>query len=319
MQTSLLNEIRLRDTFGQKIRKIWVFLVAQARTHQPILKAIILTVISLVFFVGFWYPEAWQPYLGLKQSWFAAICIASYLLTSAVLVWLSEWDNFRRTTVWIQSNLLMLVAFAYFLRTSYRMVSILGVSVHTGWIFIILAGLILLVNYNLFGKNRRFQWLLLAQVILFALQGYAFLSLTDTYITDGISFTSDWLQIFFNLHPFFWLTLSALAIAAITILSLQLPKKQDYLRFFGLFAYLMVQGILLIYLVNFIDVTLYLTYWNLALMALVYWDYLDGPVRTISQKLEDDRFYARLAVSTVYHGLLMIIIALAPQIQQLLR
>jgi hypothetical protein len=152
-------------------------------------------------------------------------------------------------------------------------------------------------------------------VILFALQGYSFLSLTGTYVTDSTSFSSDWLNILFNLHPFFWLTLSALAIATISVLSLKITKTQDLLKFFGLFGFLMVQGILMIYLTNFVDFNLNLTYWNLALMALIYWDYLDSPLKIISQKMEDTKYYSRLTVSTIYHAGLFLLVMLAPQLQ----
>lgn len=319
MTNESLNEYKLKVRLVNKIKLFALASYNIAKANSHFFSAFILTFISVIYYVGILYPSTWQPQLAFRQSWFGIICILIYIITSILLVFFSKLNNFRKVSTWIQSNILMIISFAYFLRLSHREFIINNLNLSTGFIFIFLALLIFLVNYNLFGKNERKEWLLIPQVVLFALQGYAFLSLTGTYITDSTSFSSDWLNILFNLHPYFWLAISALSIAIISILSLDFLSIELLFKFLGLFSFLMIQGILVIYLINFVDVNLYLTYWNLALMALVYWDYLNSPLKTIIHKIEDNRFITRIVVSTFYHGALFLLIVLAPQLQSIFR
>ncbi len=317
MNAQPIQEIPLKKNFRGQVQTFLQNSLKNLQRNQPLLKSLILTLIAAVFFLGVYYADIWQSQLVFRQRWFGLACIGVYTLVSYLLAIFSSWDRPRILSAWIQSNLLTLISFAYFLRLSNRELEVWNFSFNTGLIFVALIGLIFLVNYNLFGKNQRQLWLLLPQVVLFALQGFSFLSLTGTYITDSTSFSSDWLNLLFGLHPFLWLTTSGLAIAAISVLSLDLIKKDQLLRFLALFSFLMVQGVLVIYLVNFTDLGLSLTYWNLALMTLIFWDYLDTPLRIVAHKLEDPKYNSRLAVSTVYHALLLLLVVFAPQIQLL--
>ncbi len=314
MSKQLLHEINLKEDIPKRIKNFSQKLTKFASNQQVLLKALFLSFVATIFFVGISFPDLWQSYFLFRQRWFGLISIAIYILSSLIFVLITNWGVFRSISVFIQSNILALFAFAYFLRLNIRDILIFGFSFNTAFLFLILSGLIFLVNLNLFGENKRQHWLLIPQVMLFALQAFSLLSFTDTFITSRVSFSSDWLNVLFNIHPFFWLTLCGLAITTITVFSYKIDSLKEFFKVFGIFAFCIIQIIFLIYIIVFIDISLNLTYWNLTLMTLIFWDWLDGNFRIIAQKLEDSKFYPRLTISTIYHFILFLIVLLAPQI-----
>ena len=311
--TNLL-EIPLKEKPWVKLLQLKKQTLDFLQQHQALLKALLLVFIAIVFFIGTAFPETIQNNFFSRQRWFGLTSVALYILFSLIFVLLTKWSWFQSVAVLVQSNLLMLFTFAYFLRLNFREVMIAGFSFHTSLLSIPLALLIFLVNYHLFQNSSRVPfWLIIPQVMLFALQAFSVLSFTDSFLLSRVSFSSDWLNLFFNIHPFVWLALAGLAIATISVLSYNLEKLSDFWKVLAIFSFLIIQTMVFIYLIQFADLILKLTYWHLTLLTLIVWDWLYNSLMIIAKKIPDSRFYARLTVSTIYHLVLFLVVLLIPQ------
>jgi len=311
--TSLL-EIPLKEKSWEKILDFKNQTLDFLEQHQAILKASLLVFIAIIFFVGIAFPETIQTHFFSRQRWFGLTSVILYLLFSLIFVLLTKWSWFQSIAVLVQSNLLMLFSFAYFLRLNFREIIIGEFSFHTSLLSIPLALLIFLVNYRLFQDSSRVPfWLIIPQVLLFALQAFSVLSFTDSFLFSRVNFSSDWLNLLFNIHPFVWLTLAGLAIAVISVFSYNLEKLSDFWKIMAIFGFLIIQTMVFVYLIQFADLALKLTYWHLTLLTLIVWDWLYNSLFIIAKKIPDPRFYVRLTVSTIYHLILLLIVLLIPQ------
>ncbi len=311
--TSLL-EIRLKEKPWVKLVNLKNQTLNFVQQHQALLKALLLVFIAIVFFIGIAFPETIQNNFFSRQRWFGLTSVALYILFSLIFVLLTKWSWFQSVAVLVQSNLLMLFTFAYFLRLNFREVIVSGFSLHTSLLSIPLALLIFLVNYHLFQNSSRVPlWLIVPQVMLFALQAFSVLSFTDSFLLSRVSFSSDWLNLLFNIHPFVWLALAGLSIATINVLSYNLEKLSDFWKILAIFSFLIIQIMVFIYLIQFVDWFLSLTYWHLTLLTIIVWDWLYSSMLIIAKKLPDNKFYARLTVSTIYHLVLLLVVLLMPQ------
>jgi hypothetical protein len=273
------------------------------KSNLPVIIALNLSLLSGVFFLVIGYPQLFENLEFFRQRWFGIAVFLISLLITYVSCFYSDWSLKKRLSIWIQSNLLLLFSFAYFLRLNNSAIELPGLTLTTGLIFIPLTLLIFFTNYFLFSGKRLNLGLLLPIVLLFILYSYSFIGFLDADRTFVRNFSQDWLSLLFNLPPFIWLLICSFSITLVTVLNVR-QSKSGKIAFFGLIVFiLMTQIIIAVESLN-------TTYWYQTLLVVVSWDFLYGPVKTILSETKDSKYQPRLAVSTIYHMLIFIVILL---------
>jgi hypothetical protein len=263
--------------------------------------SIVIAVLSAVFFgaIGFknisFISAVGQRSIGL-------LVLSGIFLLTFLACYYSGWSTFKKYSVWLQSNLLTFFSFAYFIGINAVNISVFNITLNTGFAGGLFSILILLVNLNLFGKNQRKMYLVVPQIILFGLQTFSFINLIEKDKTALRAFTTDWIELIFNVNNNLWLVLCAVSISIVSILSFQLKSLNKNLLFAGIFAVLNLEALFAI------DNVAGLSYWYKALLFLVFWDFIYNPFFTISNDIKDPSFRAKLIISTVYHLILIFVI-----------
>ncbi len=283
------------QTLGKQLQKILA-------EHYRLTISLIQALLAAWFFLVIGFKSLFISLPFFSQRYFGILILGlavSFSLLAALIYKQRWWESL---SIWIQSGLLTFYSFAYYLRISFTEFKFLNLDLNTGLVFIPLIMLIFLVNWNLFDRDSKKVYLLVLQIFVIIGQTFSFLNLLQADRTEIRAFSQDWLTTIFKLNNIYWLFLSSLSIALLSILSFKLVGIKKNLGLLVVFFVLCSQVILLIY--NFNN----FTYWYKTLLFVVFWDYIFNPFYTIASKISDPKFRPKLIISTFYHFILFLII-----------
>jgi hypothetical protein len=271
--------------------------------NVALITSIWVSLLSLFFFISVAYQEFFSTYFNFfRVRWFGIAVLLVLALLTLLTSYLKHQKRIAFILTWLESNLLTIISFSY----------LLGIENRSFYPFIIgfLTALILLVNYDLFGKKTYQFHLLVIQVLLFSLQSFSWLSLLVASRVEVISFQEDSLSNILNLPSWMWLAVSALGITLITISSFGNLSVKKVLLYTPLLFYIFFQMFLVVENLNFAN----FFYWQKTLLFLIFWDFVYIPLKFITRDTKDDKYQPRLVVSAIYHALLVVIIYLSPNL-----
>lgn len=288
--------------FLQKINTYWHNTVDYLNVHYPYFVAGLLSLFSAMFFMAISLPSIFKPIPFFSQRFVGISILFLCFLVSFLFGYFCVKNRLKLFILLVQSNLLTLFTFTYFLRVNAINIQFLGINFNTMTISVPLVFLIHMVNLNLF-KDRKFGlYLVMAQVVVFSLQGYAFINLLSTDYTNLRIFSTDWLASIFNLNTAIWIVVSSFAISVVSFANYKLINYKDQFVFFILSFLLYTQVLFLI------DNLTFLNYWHKTILFLIFWDFIYTPMQYIALNIKDEKYTPKLIVSTIYHVLLAILV-----------
>lgn len=259
--------------------------------------------LSLLFFISVAYQDFFSLYFNFfRVRWFGI----SVLIVLALLTLLTSYLKHQKRIVflltWLESNILTIISYSY----------LLGIENKSFYPFIIgfLTALILLVNFDLFGRKDYHFYILVIQVLLFSLQSFSWINLLAASRVEVINFHEDLLSNILKLPSWLWLAVSALGITLITISSFGAITVKKTLIYTPLLFYIFFQMFLVVENLNFAN----FFYWQKTLLFLIFWDFVYLPLKFIIEDTKDDKYQPRLVVSTMYHIILVLIIYFSPNL-----
>lgn len=263
--------------------------------------SIILTILASSFFLIISTPQIFQNVQFFQQRWFGL----SVVIVSVLFIWIStrwkRWSRWHSFSVWIQGSVVLLYAFAYFIRLNQSQLSVIGINVNTSIVFIPLTLLIFVVMYNLYRLPTLPKPSLLAIILLLFLQSFSIFSFIKLDRTGSRDFSQDWVANIFEINPFYLILLTTTLIAIISVINIKLEEVKLRLLATLVFFFMIFATIVVIYALPF-------NYWYKTLLALVTWDFLYRPLKQIFNGVNDSKFGDKLGVSVGYHGFLAITI-----------
>jgi hypothetical protein len=271
------------------------------KTYKAYITATVLSILSAWFFLVIGYPNLFAKLPFFTQRWFGLGILTACLVTTYLACYYSNWKLTKFWSVFVQSNLITLFSFAYYLRLNNSILGVGNVIISTSLVFIPLTALIFLVNLNLFGSKESKIYLILPQVLVITLYTFSFLSFINLDRTDVRDFSQDWLLFLFNLPLIFWLVLGSVAIALVSTLNSNVGFDRRKIGLVVLFGFLIFQALCLIYSLRF-------TYWYQTLLLIVVWDFLFHPFKLIMNQVKDPKFRPKMVVSSFYHAFLFFIV-----------
>ncbi len=268
--------------------------------HLSFLSTLLITFLSLAFFLVVSYPEMFSQSSFFSLRWYMLLVFLGIFSFSYLLSFRLKNSLVEAISVCLQINILVFFSFVYFLSIENR--DFYPPSI------IILASLIFLVAYNLFDENKLRIYLLVPQVLLFSLQTF---SLIEFLTLDRVFFRNledNFLQSIFRLDPLFWLVFCALGIALISVFQFKLKSLYANLAFGSAIFFLCFQMSLMI---NAIGLEFFL-YWQKSLVFLIFWNFIFRSFFVISKEIFEPEYFVKTTLSTLYHGVLIIFVFISP-------
>lgn len=265
--------------------------------YSPYLVAIFISALSFFFFLTVSYFEFFSRNQFLNLRVYGIFSSVVIMLSTYLVSFLSKWGFWKSILVWVQSNFLILFAFAYFLNINNKNFHPLAITV--------LVFLIFLTILNLFSE-KYFEnlYLLFAKIFLFALTTFAYLEFLATNRIQSIEFNQELLAEFFNLSPLVWLVITAFAMSLFSTYSFQLKNWKSNLLYGFFFFSLTFQLLLSInstILHNFF-------YWDKAILLAIIWNFLYTRIYTLAKLQPDSKFWAKTYLATGYHIFLILLV-----------
>ena len=284
------------------ISNFWKLIVQ----NQHTIYAFIIGILNSLIVVSIISPLFYADRLGFlnPRTWTVSTFAIQLFITFAIVLYKNV-PNRQRFYIWFNSNFLSLFTFAFISRLNFTSIDIAGIQINTGSVIVLLLLLVFLVNQNIFGEFQRKTSLLVSQVFLFVLQLYSFLQLLYVDKTFLRNFSLSWISSVFSLGPLFWIFLTSLTISLATVANLKLNSLKKDLIFIGVVFILCFQVLFLIQ--NLIE----MTYWYRALIFIVFWDFVYGPLQIVAREEDDPKFNAKFNASVVYHAILIAAIFIA--------
>jgi len=227
-----------------------------------------------------------------------------YAFATYAVCFLQGWKVFKAFSVFIQSNLLMLIALAFMLRLNNQPISFFGINIFTGMIFLPITFLIFFVNLNLFHKQKPRLILIVPQVLLFFVQAFSLINFLVENKVSVLAFRDPLVEYVLNLPVYAWLFICAISVSVVSVFNLEIVKRTNKILAGFLFLILMFAGL---FAVNSLSID---SYWYKTFLMLVFWDFLFNPLKVIFEERLDSKFFVKLGVSVFYHSLLMLLIVL---------
>ncbi|MEI6728737.1 MAG: hypothetical protein WCK98_03790 [bacterium] len=272
-------------------------------SNVAIFTSIWISLLSLLFFISVTYQDFFSTYFNFfRVRWFGVSVLVILALLTFFTSYLKHQKRVAFLLTWLQSNILTIISYSY----------LLGIENKSFYPFIIafLTALILLVNYDLFGKKKYHFYILVIQVLLFSLQSFSWINLLAASRVEVISFHEDLLSNILKLPSWLWLAVSSLGITLITISSFGYGSAKKTLIYTPFLFYIFFQMFLVVENLNFAN----FFYWQKTLLFLIFWDFVYLPLKYIIKNTKDDKYQPRLVVSTIYHVALVLIIYLSPNL-----
>lgn len=286
----------------QNINTYWQNTADYLSVHYAYFVAGLLSFFSAIFFIAISLPAIFKPIPFFSQRFVGISLLLLCFLVSFLFGYFFVKNRLKLFILLVQSNLLTFFAFTYFLRVNAINIEFLGINFNTVVILVPLVFIIYLVNLNFFKDRKLGLYLVIAQVVVFSLQGYAFISLLGTDYTNLRTFSTDWLASIFNLNTAIWIVVSSFAISFVSFANYKLTNYKDQLFFF-LFSFLSYTQILFL-----IGNLTFLNYWYKTILFLIFWDFMYTPMQYIALNIKDEKYTPKLIVSVIYHVLLAILV-----------
>jgi len=288
--------LHLALKLGTKITQFYIQNVA-------LITAASVSLLSLLFFVSVSYQEFFTTYFSFFRVRWLGIGILSIIAFFTLLnSFLRNQKKLTFLLIWLESNILTLISFTY----------LLGIENRNFYPFLIsfLTCLILVVNFDLFGKRRYYFYTLVAQALLFSVQGFSWVNLLTASRVDVISFNQDSLSNLLSLPLWLWLAFSALGITLITISSFGLTSFKKISAYTPVLFFLFFQMFLVVESLNFNN----FFYWQKTLLFLIFWDFVYIPLRVVTTESRDEKYNPKIVASVAYHAILIVAVFLAPNL-----
>jgi hypothetical protein len=275
-------------------------------SHLVAYKALILATLVALFSGLFFLTINNLEFINIpaiSQRSVGIFTLAIIFLITFLATYYSSKTPLEKLALWLQSNLVTFFLFAYFIGINAVNIYILNFTLNTALAGILFTFLIFFVNYNLFGSNVRRMSLIVPQIILISLQTYSFINLLQTDKTSLRDFSTDWISVIFNINNTYWLIFCGLAISLISIFSFQTKSVSKNIMFISILTILNIETL---FAINNIAG---LSYWYKALLFLIFWDFIYNPLNVIIKEEKDLSFRPKLIISTVYHLILFVVVA----------
>jgi hypothetical protein len=304
--------------------------------HYSSIVSFILSLISAGYFLGidnkllpssgFEFNIA-QTGLLFTPKVVAAIFIFVYILVSFIFASFKdvptqdkqEITNFVRLQIrffiWIQSIIFALSTFLYYITIKKAIVFQFEINlqwlnpsyysrlitIHTGYIFVILIGLIFFVNQNLYGKNKIKYFLLWCQNLIFAILGFGFVDALQEDRTSSRNFGTTAFAFIANINPFFWILLAIMAISFTSVIRLRQNSMLKNGVLTLLFVLLLTQFTVVIS--GFGDIIVFNTfgYWHKSIFLTIFWSMIFYPIASIIRHNNKENYTQKTWLSFSYH------------------
>lgn len=266
-------------------------------SHKDIILATLIALTSLCYFIVTAYSEVFEDrFPGFRIRIFGLITTAIVLVISFLGLYFTKYPWFKKISYYLQSVLLFFFSYSYFLNIENRNFYPIILTVLPVFIFFI--------HLTLFTDKWINVYTTLAQILLFVLQTFSLLTFFSVDRVAARSFSQDILATVFNLPDAVWLTICAFAVTLVSLNYFRVKTLKTILYFFGLIFFLVIQ---ILYIADTVAFKNFF-YWEKTLIFLIMWDFLLAPLNIIINDLKDDKYNPRLAVSTVYHLILLVIV-----------
>ncbi len=263
--------------------------------------SIVVTIFTVFFFLTINSPQLFLQFEFFNQRWLGL----TILSVSLVFIWFTSrtkfWSTWRSFSIWFQASSLLVFSFIYYIRLNQSQVGIAGLNLNTNIVFIPLTVLVFIVVYQLYNQPNLSRVVLLSTVGLYFLQTFSIISFVMFDRTSLRFFNQDWISKFFEINPLFLILIVSTIIGLVSTINLNLKKNQSRILACIIFSSIIFSTTLVIQGLPF-------TYWYKVLLSLVLWDFLFRPMHQVFEGLTDPKFSDKLFVSSVYHGLLSIVI-----------
>ena len=268
----------------------------------PSLIALGLTFLAGVIFAVFGFPGILaRVSTGLPPRTVTLFLLALYALLTLAISYFGRWSKRRGLSMWCQSNLLLIYTLVYYLRLNAPSFAIDRFVLNRAYAFVPLLILIFLVNRNLYALAKKRTYLLVAEILLICVSTFSLLNVIETIPGAFLSFAYQFLFEFFNLPTLFWVTLSSLIIALLSVLNLRLNRYREVLLFTGLSSSLFAGFFYVLNALNF-------SYWYQALLFLILWDFVYHLLIPIIHHEGEYNYLPKLTISLAYHLALFVLV-----------
>jgi hypothetical protein len=175
------------------------------------------------------------------------------------------------------------------------------ITVHTGYIFILLIALIFVVNQNLYGKNKIKYFLLWCQNLIFAILGFGFVDALQEDRTSSRNFGTTAFAFVGSVNPYFWVLLAIVAISVTSVIRLRQNSMLKNGILTLLFVLLLVQFAMLIS--GFGEIITFNTfgYWHKSIFLCIFWSMIFYPIASIIRHNAKENYTQKTWLSFGYH------------------
>lgn len=286
---------------NKKLQEVLKLSALTLEKNRHWLVSIIISILTVFFFLTINSPDLFLQFQFFNQRWLGL----AILSISLAFIWVTSqtkfWSRWRSFSIWFQASCLLIFSFIYYIRLNQSQLDVVGLNLNTNVIFIPLTVLIFVVVYQLYKFPNLSRILLLSTVGLYFLQTYSIISFILFDRTGLRFFSQDWINKIFEVNPVFLILVASLIIGLITTINLNIQEvKTKYIATI-IFSTIIFSTTLAIQGLPF-------TYWYKLLLSLVLWDFMFRPFQQVFEGLSDPKFLDKVVVSSIYHGILTIII-----------
>jgi len=279
---------------GKKLTlEIWHFL----KENKETILATLVALISLLYFLVTAHSSLFEEFFpGFRIRIFSLGIAFIVFVVSFLVIYFSNNTTFKKFLLLAESLLMLFFSYSYFLSIENRNFYPIILAFLPAFIFFI--------HLSLFTGKWTNIYTSLSQVLLFVLQTFSLLNFFSADRVAARSFSQDTLSLVFNLPEVVWLIICAFGVSVVSLNYLKIDKIKTNLYFFGIIFWIVIQ---LLYVSEAIMFKNFF-YWEKTLIFIIMWDFLLAPLAFIARGLQDDKYRPRLAVSTVYHLFLVVLV-----------
>lgn len=278
-------------------------LLETIKSHVPLIVALNLSILYVLFFLVITTPEVFESLEFYRTRWFALGIIALGFVTT----YFGSFWNKNATSrihsyiIFVHSIIITLFSFGYLIRLNNGGIQIFDVNIATSIIFIPIAVLVFVVNYNLFSNSSHAQLVTVSQALLIILFSYSIGGFLEIDSTAARTFNQGWLSVVFDWPAWFWVAIASTTVWFVSLRNIVQAFPDRKIIYYIAYLVVTVQLLLAVYLINF-------TYWYQTLLALIAWNFVYTNFYSLMTKKNDLKYRPRLTISVVYHIVLFILV-----------
>jgi len=275
------NKQKIKTSFLKKIlqKKFYFF-------------AGLISVLNLVLFLAFRFPtELISNFTNL--STLVLVVSPTILVFSYLASFSTNWQLTRSIVIWLQSSFLSFFSLAYIATIENQAFFIFASFALTILIFI--------SNIWLFTSNQKNNFIATSQVVLFAVQVFAFIQFISTDVTAERIINQPIVNYLLEIENIFWLILASISITLLSVYHFNLKTfTANFLA--GLTFFVLVYQTFI--LLNYIQFDGFL-YWQKTMVLIIVWNFLFNNLYEVFAEIYSTKYTINTVSSTIYHFLLI--------------